>query len=180
LIYRRLLPLGLTLLISLFSGTPPLAQGAPTGDWRLKEGSVYDGDTFRVIHKTSGEEIKIRVACIDAPELKQAGGKRSRDHLRTFLALNPAQLALRIYTRDRYGRSVASVYVTNPRNGRPLLVNGEMVASGNAYFYEKYASQCRDIALTLAELEQKARTKRLGVWQDGAEKPWDFRKKASR
>jgi endonuclease YncB( thermonuclease family) len=55
-----------------------------------------------------------------------------------------------------------------------------MVASGNAYFYEKYASQCRDIAPTLAELEQKARTKRLGVWQDGAEKPWDFRKKARR
>jgi len=33
--------------------------------YQLKEGSVYDGDTFRVIDP-NGQELKLRVACIDA------------------------------------------------------------------------------------------------------------------
>ena len=51
--------------------------------WQVKEGSVYDGDTLRVVK--GNEEVKVRFACIDAPEAKQEGGIESRDYLRSLL-----------------------------------------------------------------------------------------------
>lgn len=56
--------------------------------WRVKPGSVYDGDTFRAIADFTGEEIKVRLSCVDAPEMKQAGGVESRDYLRKLLPDN--------------------------------------------------------------------------------------------
>lgn len=37
--------------------------------WEVKAGSVYDGDTFRVIK--DNKELKIRLCGIDAPEKRQ-------------------------------------------------------------------------------------------------------------
>ena len=49
--------------------------------WRVKPGSIYDGDTLRVVR--GDEELKIRFCGIDAPELKQPLGIESRDYLRS-------------------------------------------------------------------------------------------------
>ncbi|WP_199194272.1 thermonuclease family protein [Pleurocapsa sp. CCALA 161] len=49
--------------------------------WQVKEGSIYDGDTLRVVRGT--EEQKIRFCGIDAPEKNQELGTESRDHLRS-------------------------------------------------------------------------------------------------
>lgn len=49
--------------------------------WRIKPGSIYDGDTLRVVR--GNEELKIRFCGIDAPELKQPLGIESRDYLRS-------------------------------------------------------------------------------------------------
>ena len=49
--------------------------------WQLKPGSIYDGDTLRVVR--DGEELKIRLCGIDAPEIKQPLGIESRDYLRS-------------------------------------------------------------------------------------------------
>jgi endonuclease YncB( thermonuclease family) len=68
--------------------------------YQLKEGSVYDGDTFRVIDP-NGQELKLRVACIDAPEKKQALGIESRDYLRSLLAKNPNKLI--VVEKEREG-----------------------------------------------------------------------------
>ncbi|WP_019503311.1 thermonuclease family protein [Pleurocapsa sp. PCC 7319] len=47
--------------------------------WQVKPGSIYDGDTFRVVR--GNEELKIRFCGIDAPEKKMPLGVESRDHL---------------------------------------------------------------------------------------------------
>ncbi|MEM8723285.1 MAG: hypothetical protein AAGE84_29030 [Cyanobacteria bacterium P01_G01_bin.39] len=49
--------------------------------WQVKPGSIYDGDTLRVVR--GNEELKIRFCGIDAPELKQPLGVESRDYLRS-------------------------------------------------------------------------------------------------
>ena len=69
-----------------------------TGDPREKVKIIrcYDGDTC-----TTNKE-KIRLACIDAPELKQPFGKASRDHLRGIIKDRPVKID-RINT-DRFGR----------------------------------------------------------------------------
>ena len=96
--------------------------------------SCYDGDTCRT---RSGE--KIRLACIDTPELsgKRAQPKRAkaaRDRLRGMVVRRLVNL--RRITTDRYGRTVGELYVDG------MNVQQAMVASRHAEIYWKYAHQC--------------------------------------
>ena len=96
--------------------------------------SCYDGDTCTT---TTGE--RVRLACIDTPELI---GKRAepvpaiaaRNHLRGLVL--GKKVGIRRITEDRYGRTVAELFVglTN--------VQREMVATGHAEVYQRYSHQC--------------------------------------
>ena len=96
--------------------------------------SCYDGDTCTAI---DGE--KIRLACIDTPELK---GKNSdhdkaiqaRDFLNKLVA-NKEILIKRI-TKDRYGRTVAELFKDGV-NIQELIVN-----KGYGKIYKKFSYQC--------------------------------------
>ena len=96
--------------------------------------SCYDGDTCTT---TTGE--RIRLACIDAPELR---GKRAqpvfaeaaRNHLRDLVM--GKEVGIRRITKDRYGRTVAELFVGKTN------VQEEMVCSAHAEIYRKYAYQC--------------------------------------
>ena len=96
--------------------------------------SCYDGDTCTT---TNGE--KIRLACIDTPELK---GKRAdpipaekaRDFLNNLL-INE-EVYIRRITKDRYGRTVAELFNGNI-NIQKLLVD-----KGYGQIYKKYSNQC--------------------------------------
>ena len=96
--------------------------------------SCYDGDTCTT---TDGE--KIRLACIDTPELK---GKRAdpipaekaRDFLNNLL-INE-EVYIRRITKDRYGRTVAELFNGNI-NIQKLLVD-----KGYGQIYKKYSNQC--------------------------------------
>ena len=96
--------------------------------------SCYDGDTCRT---TAGE--KIRLACIDTPELRgkraqPERAKAARDHLRAMVVGKP--VSLRRITVDRYGRTVGELFVDG------MNVQQAMVASRHAEIYWRYASQC--------------------------------------
>ena len=75
--------------------------------WQVKEGSIYDGDTLRLVK--GSEELKIRFCGIDAPERGQELGIESRDHLRSLVELGNGELLLLPIEQDRYGRTVAEV-----------------------------------------------------------------------
>jgi endonuclease YncB( thermonuclease family) len=125
----------------------------------------------------TNEEIKIRMACIDAPEMKQAGGPESRDYLRSMLPDN-AEVVLMISDTDQYGRSVAEVYVPQPNSREETAVNGEMVRAGHAHYYKRYNKACPDNADMYEVWEEAAIANRSGVWSSGnAERPWDFRRR---
>ena len=87
--------------------------------------------------QTTGE--KIRLACIDTPELrgKKAEPERAqaaRDYLRRMVV--GKEVGIRRITKDRYGRTVAELYL------RGSNVQQKLVASGHAEIYWKYAKQC--------------------------------------
>ena len=96
--------------------------------------SCHDGDTCTT---TTGE--RVRLACIDTPELR---GKRAepllakaaRDHLRGLVV--DKKVGIRRITEDRYGRMVAELFVGETN------VQREMVATGHAQIYRRYAFQC--------------------------------------
>ncbi len=64
---------------------PQTAEEREYERWNLKEGSIYDGDTLRVVR--GDEEQKIRFCGIDAPERDQELGIESRDYLRSLRSI---------------------------------------------------------------------------------------------
>lgn len=96
--------------------------------------SCYDGDTC-----TSSKGEKIRLACFDTPELRgrkanPVPAKKARNYLRSLVVGQSVEI-LR-YDTDRYGRTVADLFV----NGEP--VGQEMVRSGHGEVLSRYSSQC--------------------------------------
>ena len=96
--------------------------------------SCYDGDTCTT---TAGE--KIRLACIDTPELRgrranPGPAKAARNYLRSYL--QGKNIMVRRITNDRYGRTVGELFANGTN------VQQQLVASGHAQIYWKYAHQC--------------------------------------
>ena len=121
----------ISLIISLIS-IPFSAYGAlPTTIIQ----SCYDGDTCTTI-----EGEKIRLACIDTPELKgkkadPIAAKEARDFLNNLVS--NTKVNIRRITTDRYGRTVAELYSGNI-NIQKLLVD-----KGYGQIYKKYSNQCK-------------------------------------
>lgn len=131
---------------------------------------VYDGDTLHVIDG-DGAKHKIRMAYIDAPEMKQAYGTRSRDNLRT--AAEGRKVSVRVFDIDRYQREVAQVSV-----GKTDL-NLMQVQDGAAWHYESYAKKQQDKAdfADYADAQIQAERERKGLWKaKNPQAPWAYRR----
>jgi len=130
--------------------------------------SVGDGDTITI---TSGaQKIRVRLACIDAPETSQTPyGMESRQALRKLLPIG-TEVTVRSKATDRYGRTVGEVLKGS------ININQQQVASGNAFVYWQYISGCD--RQTYSRLENDARLKRHGVWSvpNGIQRPWEYRR----
>ena len=96
--------------------------------------SCYDGDTCTT---TKGE--KIRLACIDTPELKgkrdyPSRAKAAKDYLNDLIA--GSTLTIRRITEDRGGRTIAEL------SKGPINIQEQLVEKGYARIYERYTSKC--------------------------------------
>ena len=121
-------PQFLFLLLLLVLGSPALALP------NVIIQSCYDGDTCTT---NSGE--KIRLACIDTPELRGSRAdpipaKAARDYLNGLVA--GEEVAIRRITKDRYGRTVAEISKDN------VNFQERMVEKGFARVYKRFADQC--------------------------------------
>ena len=74
----------------------------------LTEIRVTDGDTVK--GKYANELIKIRLAEIDAPELKQAFGIESKGCLKKLIKLSDGKVFFKFKEKDRYKRHVGWLY----------------------------------------------------------------------
>lgn len=131
---------------------------------------VYDGDTLHVIDG-DGAKHKIRMAYIDAPEIKQAYGTRSRDNLRA--AAEGRKVSIRVFDTDRYQREVAQVSV-----GKTDL-NLMQVQDGAAWHYKSYAKEQQDKAdfADYADAQIQAERERKGLWKaKNPQAPWAYRR----
>jgi len=125
--------------------------------------AVLDGDTIDVL--VDRQPVRVRFAQIDAPEKRQDFGTRSRQALSALVFRQSVTVA--DAGRDRYGRVIGMVYVSN------VNVNAEMVRQGMAWVYRQYATDRK-----LFALEDEARAGRRGLWADPSPvPPWEFRRK---
>lgn len=131
---------------------------------------VSDGDSITV--QINGDHQRIRLACIDAPELQQDPfGLEARDRLQILLPVGTT-IQLRPMAQDRFGRLVAEVF----HLGQNL--NLQLVREGQAVVYRQFLQGCDRNAYLPAEFA--ARQQRLGLWQQpNPVMPWDFRRDRS-
>lgn len=124
---------------------------------------VHDGDTLTVLFENV--PTTIRLARIDAPELKQEFGMQSRDRLTELCAKKSVRIEP--INVDRYDRIIAEVVL----HGRNL--NEQMVEEGLAWRYPEYDRNSQRMEL----LEKISRAERRGLWRIGSHvPPWEFRK----
>ncbi|MDQ0607085.1 endonuclease YncB(thermonuclease family) [Variovorax sp. W1I1] len=131
---------------------------------------VTDGDTLTARCGRVGayEQVKVRIAAIDAPEKKQPYGQRSRQALSRLCYAEKAVITER--DTDRYGRTVADVSCNGEDAG------SRMVSEGWAWVYD-YNKIATKRGGGLFKLQDSARSRHLGLWADTKPvPPWDWRK----
>ena len=144
------------LLPLLLAATPALAevQGRVV--------SVHDGDTLTVL--MDQRQVRVRLTDIDAPELGQPYGTRSRQSLSNLCFGKVASLDVRGH--DRYKRVLARV------NCAGADANAEQVRRGYAWTFIRYVRPDSP----LFAIEREARAAHRGLWQDPEPvAPWDWR-----
>lgn len=130
---------------------------------------VSDGDTMNVQKvengKFVGEIVKIRMFGIDAPEKTQDYGSESKQALEKLVSGKILEIEEK--NRDRYGRTVAVVYVDGKN------VNEEMVKNGNAWWYQEYDKN----DTRMQAYQENAKKNKLGLFgKRGYVEPWNYRK----
>ena len=133
--------------------------------------AISDGDTLtaRCGPPSDTYQVKVRIAAIDAPEMRQAFGLQARKNL--------LQLCLRQRARietldsDAYGRTVANVRCASTD------VASAQVRAGLAWVYTPYARKHPH----LAPLQRQARTSGVGLWEQRRPMaPWTYRQRYKR
>ena len=126
--------------------------------------TVCDGDTIVVWN--GFQDIRVRLAWIDAPEDGQPFCGYARDTLMRIL--ESQDLCIRKLGEDCYGRWICQVQTVSGKD-----VSTEMLRSGWAFYYSpKHPSRNHEFVARSAIAEG------LGLYAiEGYTKPWDFRKK---
>lgn len=124
---------------------------------------IYDGDTLIM-----EDGKRIRIWGIDAPELKQEYGEKSRDSLKWMIGIYNHEVQLEIFGKDRYNRYLAKVIVgINDRD-----VGLWMVEQGHAWVYKTNKNE------EYRKAQDAAQFRSLGLWEsDNPIPPWEFRKR---
>jgi len=127
--------------------------------------SIADGDTFTLL-TPANQQVKIRLAEIDAPESGQPYGNKSKQVLSGLISSKDVTVV--VQTKDRYGRTVGRPYVDD------LDVCAEMVRMGAAWAYRQYL---KDEGLLTLESEAKAQKRGLwGLSEAQNTSPWEWRR----
>jgi micrococcal nuclease len=154
-----------------------LASHPSSSSWgglhEAKVARVLDGDTVDVL-MADGEEIRVRLECIDCPEGDQPWGDIAKAGLIKQIG-GARHVYLEVHGLDVHDRVLATIYVMV--DTELINVNERMVMLGHAWsttHIHKQLSLGR--RRQLEALEEWAKTKKVGLW--GTESPiapWEWR-----
>jgi micrococcal nuclease len=120
---------------------------------RAKVAEVVDGDEIRL-----SNGLDVRLAGIDAPWADEPGGTAARAYLNALVLGREVQLFYGGARRDKRGRALAQVRLTDGR----LWVEGAILSDGWARV--RTFADNRALAAPMLEDEAHARVARRGLW----------------
>ncbi len=152
-----------SLLAALLIGLLAIAQSSYAADpSAVRVVAVHDGDTITCLTEEK-RQVKVRLDAIDAPELAQPFGQRSKQTLSGLVFGKDVTMIPK--KTDKYGRTIGHVLV----NGED--VNLLMLQAGMAWHYRHFSSN-----KALQAAEDAARAARQGLWSEpNAVPPWEWR-----
>jgi len=125
---------------------------------------VVDGDTFWVADG-SEKGLKIRLIGVNTPETVHPQkpveyyGREASDYVKSILTGSKVKLQFDVNRTDRYGRTLAYVYLKDGTFlNADLIIKGygqAMTVPPNVKYSEKFV-----------ELERKAREEKVGLWKE--------------
>lgn len=125
---------------------------------------ISDGDTITLLLK-GNQQKKLRLAEVDCPENGQAFGKNAKQF--TSAQVYGKTVSFVETGKDRYGRAVAKVYYDHGK-----YLSKEVIRAGMGWWYFSFSKDA-----SLGKLQETARNKKIGLWQDAhAVAPWEYRK----
>jgi endonuclease YncB( thermonuclease family) len=141
--------------------------GAALAELKGQVVAVSDGDTLTL--RVDGQNVRVRLDGVDAPELGQPYGKSARRSLAQLCRGKDASVIER--GKDEEGRILGSV-----RCGE-VDANAEQVRRGMAWVHLRYLP----LGSPLYEFEANARLRNVGLWR-GADPvpPWEWRSRTQK
>jgi micrococcal nuclease len=137
-------------LLQAAQDTARANEPAPAnGQYTVKR--IIDGDTISVANPYGGEDIRVRFACINTPEIKgseREQGVKAKDELTQILHGSGMIVQLNFNAQDQYKRWVADVRLPNG-----TLVQEVLVKERFASFMPQYRRHCPN---TFAVLQRAA------------------------
>lgn len=125
---------------------------------------VRDGDTIDVSFG-GGQPLRVRLFGVDSPEYGQVFGDAATSF--TTQRCMGQWVTIEVVDRDKYSRLVGIVTCADGQ-----VLNEDLLASGMAWWFEKFAPDRADYAA----LEARARDAQIGLWsQPSPQPPWTFR-----
>jgi endonuclease YncB( thermonuclease family) len=145
---------------------------------------VADGDTI-TIRDAEYVRHRIRLSGIDAPEMAQRFGGRSKQNL--FRLVFDKTVSVEYEKRDDHGRIVGKLMVASPDAcpdasdtcPKTLDVSLAQITVGLAWWYRYYAAEQSEQDRHRYEFaEYEARARKAGLWIDKKPvQPWQWRRK---
>jgi len=125
--------------------------------------SVTDGDII-VVMVGDTEKVKVRLNGIDAPEIDQEYGKKSKQAL--VKKIHEKEVTVKVSGKDKYGKAIGDVFLGEEN------INLWLVAKGFAWHFKRFSKD-----ETLANAEVKAEKEKVGLWSmKEPMAPWEFRR----
>lgn len=154
----------LLMVLFLYSLLPLISVEAHAETIAAHVVGVHDGDTITVLD-IEKHQTKVRLAEIDAPELDQPYGNKSKQMLSDLVF--DKDVTIQKQSVDKYDRTVGRVFLGE------IDINLLMVKLGGAWAYREYLNDD-----TLLSVEEDAKTFGSGLWglqEDQRIPPWEWR-----
>jgi endonuclease YncB( thermonuclease family) len=143
------------------------ASAAPESPWTGTVVGIADGDSLTILDGRRHQH-QVRIAAIDAPERGAPFSRAARDALAA--QAQRRQVEVRPVSTDRFGRTVAQIFVDGNDVGLALL------EAGLAWHFTRHALADPVQRARYEAAEAMARQDRRGLWaQPDPQPPWEDR-----